>query len=379
MRATLLVLTGCCLLAAPHPALGAATPKKATPKASKAAKAAPPVPEVPVLGPEAAKRVAVIDPALPKGMKKASLKKLTGVLEAELKALGLQVVPPAQVTALHLKRRLKAPACADTPECLAQAGKVAGAAYVANLFIASAGKAFNLKLMIVDSSDAALIANRASVVLKATDTIFLETIKRQVPRAGSALAARIAEKEAAVALAAAKNPDEPKPAEPKPGVAAEAEVEAEVEVGQPGPAAAAAAPEPAVASAEAARAMEAPLAAESAGTVAASSGGAGPVPWILLSAGVVAAGVGVSLFGTMASAAADDFKNGSDALAARDRAKQSALICDVAIGAGAVLAVVGISWLIYSAASGPSSPAPAVQAGLSVTPNGASLALSGSF
>lgn len=385
MRATLLALTGTFLLAVPGLAAGAAAPKGAGPKAAAKAAPAPAKAEDVVPGPEAARRIALVEPALPKGMQRSSIKKLTDEIEGALKAQGFEVVPPIQVTALHLKRKLKAPACADAPECLAKVGRVAGAGYVANLFIApAAGKSFNLKLMVVDTAEGTLVANRASVVLKATDPIFIETVKKQVPKAIAALSTRIAEKEAvAAALVAAKKPDEgtpapvveqPKPEEPKPAVAVVEQPKPAPVVEQPRPEE----PKPVAA----VPVVEQPGPAEPVAAVAASSGGAGPVPWVLLGVGAVAAGVGVGVFGTMARSAADDFKNGNDAVAARDRAKLDALICDVSTGVGAALMVVGAGWLIYSAASGPSSPeaaAPAVQAGFSVTPNGASVALSGSF
>lgn len=403
MRATLLVLLGCCLLAAPPAANAAAAKAAKAPAKAAPAKAAPPKAEPAkvekvediVLGPEAAKRIALVEPPLPKGMQKSSIKKLTDGLEADLKAQGYEVVPPVQVSALHLKRKLKAPACVDDPGCLAKAGKVAGAAYVANLFIApAAGKSFNLKLMIVDSADGALVVNRASVVLKATDPIFLETVKKQLPKATAALGARIAEKEAvAAALAQAKKTDEPKPEpvveqpkpeEPKPVVEAKpAEPKPAIETKpepvetRPVETAPLVEPKPEPAAIAAAEPTEVAPAAEAA-TVSGSSG-AGPAPWILLGTGVAAAGVGVGVFGTLAKSAAEDFKNGNDAKAARDTAKTNALICDVATGVGAALAITGVIWLVYSAVSGPSEPAPAVQAGLAVTPNGASVALSGSF
>ncbi|HEY3449481.1 MAG TPA: hypothetical protein VGK67_24215 [Myxococcales bacterium] len=402
MRATLLVLMGCCLLAVPPAALGAAAPKaakapaKAAPAKAKAEPAKVEKPEDIVLGPEAAKRIALVEPALPKGMQKSSIKKLTDAIEADFKAQGYEIVPPPQVKAMHLKRKLKAPACADDPGCLAKAGKIAGAAYVANLFIApAAGKSFNLKLMIIDSADGALVVNRASVVLKATDPIFAETIKKQVPKAAAALGTRIAEKEAlAAALAQAKKseepkpaeatpvaveqpkPEEPKPAETKPAVAetkpAETTPAVETAPEQPKPA------EPAVAATGLAN-PDATAPGEPVASVSSTQSGSGPAPWILLGTGAVAAGVGVGVFGTMARSAAEDFKNGNDALNARSRAKTNALICDVATGVGAALAVTGVIWLIYSAASSPSEPAPAVQAGVAVTPTGASVALSGSF
>ncbi|MGC4115891.1 MAG: hypothetical protein QM765_15120 [Myxococcales bacterium] len=193
------------------------------------------------------------------------------------------------------------------------------------------------------------------------------------------LGTRVSEKEAiAAALAQAKKPEEPKPAEPQPVAVEEPKPAEPAPVAEPAPAE----PKPAVAepkpTPEPAVATE-PLPVTEPVAAVSTSSGPGVAPWVLLGTGVVAAGVGVGVFGTMANSAALDFKNGKDAVDARTRAKTNALVCDVATGVGAALAVTGVIWLIYSAASSPSEPAPTVQPGIAFTPNGASVALSGSF
>ncbi|MBI5548251.1 MAG: hypothetical protein HY901_30595 [Deltaproteobacteria bacterium] len=387
MPAKLLVLLGCLLLSAPVQAQrkGASSGKapaakaKASPTAAKPTPAAAKAEEAP-LPPEAQRRIALVEPAPVKGVTKTTMKKLLGAVEEDLKAQGFEIVPPAKVTALHLKRKLKVPACKDAPDCLAKIGKVAGAGYVANVALTAAGKAFGLKLTVVDTTDATMVSNIMGLVQKATDATFVETIRKQVPRAAAALGKRIAEKQAlavagpvpedprvatpepapgpAVALARPAEPvpdaaDPTKPAHPPTQVVA---TPVEVGPGPGDPVATTALPEPVA-------------------QVQASSGGPGAVPWVLVGAGAVAVGVGVGVFGTQAKSAAADFQKGLDPIQSRDKARSRALIADITAGAGAALVVVGAGLLLFW----PNEAPPPVQAAISLTPSSAGVAVSGSF
>lgn len=369
MRPALLALISCLVA---FPAAGQVAKKAPAGKGkAKAAKVVAPKPEEGPLPPEAQKRVALVEPAVPKGFTKVAIKKAMEAVDEGFKGQGYETVPSAQVTAQHLKRKLKVPVCNDDADCLAKVGKVAGAGYVANVSINPSGKTWGVKLTVVDTNDAAIVSNNLGFVTKPDEKMLSEAMKKQVQRAGGALGKRLAEKEAAaaaavVATAPAVTP-EPKP-EPKPEPEpmrieppVRPEPVAQVEPSQPAPDVSA-------------PTTDAPL-AEPPVTVRSSSG-PGPVPWVLVGAGAVAIGVGYGVFGLQAQSAVKDYKAGKDAAKSRDNAKQSALIADVTAGAGAVLMVVGVGMLIYSAAS---DAPPAVQASVAVTPEGAGLALSGSF
>ncbi len=372
MRPALLALISCLVA---FPAAGQVAKKAPAAKGkAKAAKVVVPKVEEGPLPPEAQKRVALVEPAVPKGFTKAAVKKAMEAVDEGFKGQGYETVPSAQVTAQHLKRKLKVPACNDAAECLAKVGKVAGAGYVANVSINPSGKTWGVKLTLVDTNDAAIVSNNLGFVTKPDEKMLAEAMKKQVQRAGGALGKRLAEKEAAAAAAAVVATAPAVAPKPKPEPRTEPEpmrIEPPV---RPDPVAQvepAPQPSPDVA---APVSPDVPL-AEPPVTVRTSSG-PGPVPWVLVGAGAVAIGVGYGVFGLQAQSAVKDYKAGKDAVKARDNAKQSALIADVTAGAGAVLLVVGAGMLIYSATS---DAPPAVQASVAVTPEGAGLALFGSF
>lgn len=391
MHSLLLVLLGLGLAAAP-----ATPPKKgAVPKATKAllpAKAkAPKVPPAVVdepLSPEAQKRVALVEPTAVKKVSRPALKKVMAALEADLRDQGFDTIPAAQVTAQHLKRRMKVPACGDAPDCLAKVGKVAGAGYVANVSITPAGKNLGVKLTLVDTADAKIVANRMGFVPKPTAEVLVEAVKKQVPRVAEALSKRIAEKEALAAAASVvvvTTSEPPKPAEPTPAEPAPAKLVAPAGEGpqpiatvtavtpaEPEPAPAKLAPEP---EPELARA---PLVPAPAAQLEGSTRSPRVLPWIAMGVGAAAVGVGVGYFGMQARGAADDFKAGNDALAARDRAKSRALLADITTGAGAAMVLVGAGVLVFGGLYSGELP-PAVQPSVAITPDGAAVALSGSF
>jgi hypothetical protein len=355
MRAILVVLA-CCLTAAP----AYSQKKVAAAPAAKAKPAAPAAkPEDAPLPPEAQKKIALIEPAAVKGMARASMKKLLDAVEEDLKAQGFEVIPPAQVTAMHLKRKLKLPACADAPECLAKVGKIAGAGYLANISITPAAKNYVVKLSMVDTADASVVFNRMGMVSKATDALFVETIKKQVPFAASALGKRIAEKQAVAVAPEPKptpkpvetakieptpRPEEPRPTEP---IAAVPSIPLE------NPSTATANPEP---------------------VTEVKRIGPGAYPWVMVGAGVVAVGVGVGVFGSMAKSAINDYKAGNDPAGARTRAKRDGLICDVTAGVGAAVALAGAGILIFYPRE-----ERIVTVSPTVGPSGAGIAVSGGF
>jgi len=149
-----------------------------------------------LLPPEVAKRVALLEISSTKGVPALTLKKIIEAAGEGFIGLGYRVVPPAEVRALHFKGRLRPPVCNDAPGCLANAGRVVGAAYVARLSVARAGNGYWVKLMVVDTAEKKIVSKGLSLVPRGQTAIFARAIKKQMARATADLDRHIAEKQA---------------------------------------------------------------------------------------------------------------------------------------------------------------------------------------
>lgn len=149
-----------------------------------------------LLPPEVAKRVALLEISSTKGVPALTLKKIIEAAGEGFVGLGYRVVLPAEVRALHFKGRLRPPVCTDAPGCLANAGRVVGAAYVARLSVARAGNAYWVKLIVVDTAEKKIVSKGLSLVPRGQTAIFARAIKKQMARATADLDRHIAEKQA---------------------------------------------------------------------------------------------------------------------------------------------------------------------------------------
>ncbi len=309
-----------------------------TPKTEKKAPPPPPAPaaaEEPIpAGGE--KRVALVESAPPRGVDKRVVQKAVFVAEAELRAQGWEPIPPQTVGASYAKSNKKVPSCGDAGFCLAQIGRAVGAGYVANITMAAAGKSFTVKLTVVDSADAQIVANIAGLVAKSDETTVGDAVKRQVPRALAALQKHDAERQEALAAAA-------RPVETKPVV-----VEPEKPKVEPPPE-----PPPAPAApVVVAKPIKPKVSGELSGMRATSV--------VLMVAGAAGIGTGAVVFGWQAQAAAADFKAGKDPLVARETALSRAHTADAVMGVGAAVLLTGAVLLFMepSSSSVALTPAP---------------------
>ncbi len=299
---------------------------------------------------DSARRIALVEQPPGAGVSKAAAHSAARSAGQEFEALGFDVVAAAQRVAAHGKGA-KVPTCGDAADCLAGIGRLAGVGYVLNIALNPAGKQFSLKLTLVDAADSKVVSNIMSFVARPQEPALTETLKKQVSRAAAALEKHLGEKEV-LALAAKL---EPKRAEPP------------REVPRPNqPALAAEPPAPGAAP------LLPPVESSHTEVTVQATKGPGAFPFILMGVGATAVGVGVGLFGMDAKSAVDDFKKGNDPLAARDRAKRSALLCDITAGAGAAMALTGLGLVLFSGDDSPIKP-------VVVAPAGQGLAIAGRF
>ncbi len=148
------------------------------------------------LPPERAKSVAVLEISSAKGVPGPTLERVIEAAGEGFIAQGYHVVLPAEVRAIHLKGRLKPSVCNDAPGCLAKEGRVVGAAYVAKLSVARGGNGYWVKLMVVDTAEAKIVAKGLSLARRGKTTIFERAIKSQVARVTAVLDGHIAKKRA---------------------------------------------------------------------------------------------------------------------------------------------------------------------------------------
>lgn len=303
-------------------------------------------------------RIALVAQPPPAGVSRVAAHAAARDAEQELKAAGYELLPAAQLAA-KLGRGNKVPACGDAAECLAGIGKLAGVPYVLNVALSAAGKQVGLKLTLVDTADSKIVSNIMSFIAKPQEPAMAEVIKKQVARVAAALDKYIVEEE--MRALAALEPKTSKPAQQSP-------------TSEPGSAheklARPSAPVESAAFKE--EPLLPPLQAEHTEVVVRAAKGPGPVPFILMGAGATAMGIGFGKFGMDAQAAVLEFKRGNDPEAARDRAKRSALLCDITAGAGAALVLTGVGLLLFSESDAPARP-------VAIAPAGQGLALVGRF
>lgn len=313
-----------------------------------------------------ARRLALVEQPAATGVAKAAVHTAARSAEQEFKALGYDLLPAAQLAAAFGKGA-KVPACGDAAECLAGIGKLANVDYVLNVALNPAGKQFSLKLTLVDAADSKIVSNIMSFVARPQEPALTETVKKQVTRAAAALDKHIGEKEV-LALAAKLEP-KPRQVEPsresakpeRPALAA-APAASQAPVALPAPAAPAATGE---------APLLPPLDAGHTEVTVQATKGPGAFPFILMGAGATAIGIGLGFFGMDAKEAVDRFKAGNNPQAARDRAKKSALLCDITTGAGAAVMLTGLGLVLFSM----DDPAKSV----AIAPAGPGVAVSGRF
>jgi hypothetical protein len=294
--------------------------------------------------------VAVLAVPAAAGVEQEAIDLAARIVETELQKQGFAVIGSSEVEEAHEKRGFKVPTCGDVPGCLANAGVMSGASYVANVSVGAAGKQYGFKLTVVDAIDSKTVSNKMSLVSKLEESVLTSEVKKQVARTATTLHKYIASRPPAPEP---KPPPGPEPAaspEPPPMVAMSSPSLPSVPVITP------------------------PRVAPEPGLEAKVSKGSGPVPWLLMGAGAVGVGVGVGLFGTQARSAADDFRAGRDPEASRDSAKSKALLADISSGVGIALMATGGAILLFS---GSDEEAPVKS--WAVTPAGSGLAVSGSF
>jgi hypothetical protein len=170
---------------APAPAKAPAPEPVATPAPAPEPAPAPAPAPTPAPAPAAAAppgHIAVMGPGAPK-----ALARCVETVASLFAVRGYGVVDPAQVAASHRAQKKKLPVCGDTPKCLAEAARTAGATFGAGVSSHGAGRGRMIKLVLVDAADGKVLASTSMAAPKGSEVELVDLAGKLVAKAEPAL------------------------------------------------------------------------------------------------------------------------------------------------------------------------------------------------